>query len=296
MTGRRHIIASMVALLSLAAPLCATADDDASKSDSEKWKFAKGLFRKQMDSPKENLNIGLNYWVELTPKGSKEQQRVSNKHAFRSGDQIQFHIRSNIDGYAYVVLRSGSRGESSVLFPDPAHGDNNRIEHGIDYALPSGNESFEFDKNAGTEKITLLLSRNPINAQAYLAKPTDSPTVIASANIGSKDLVPSQVFVAYAAPHSDGPPPAVHVTEKKKVVANKTTTTSTPVTPDETGESKAAKKHKTTKTSTTVTNSKQSSPSTTVSSSSNEDAGVTSVIKKSGDGVLFVNVDLDHRS
>ncbi|MBS1954959.1 MAG: DUF4384 domain-containing protein [Cyanobacteria bacterium SZAS-4] len=295
MRGRRHIVASMVALLGLAA--CANAED-ATKSDSDKWQYAKGLFRKQMDSPKENLNIGLHYWVELTPKGSKEHERVSNKHAFRSGDQIQFHIRPNIDGYAYVVMRSGSRGESSVLFPDPAHGDNNRVEHGIDYALPSGNESFEFDKNAGTEKVTLLLSRNPINAQAYLAKPTDSPTVIASASIGSKDLVPSQVFVAYAAPHSDGPPPAVHVTEKKKTVANKTSP-STPVTPDEAGESKAAKKHKTSKTSTTTTTAstgKQQSTTQTVSSNSNEDAGITSVIKKSGDGVLFVNVDLDHRS
>lgn len=293
MTGRRHIVASMVALLSLAAPLCATADD-ATKSDSDKWAYAKGLFRKQMDSPKESLNVGLHYWVELTPKGSKEPMRVSNKHAFRSGDQIQFHIRPNIDGYAYVVMRSGSRGEQAVLFPDPAHGDNNRVEHGIDYALPSGHESFEFDKNAGTEKLTLLLSRNPINAQAYLAKPTDSPTVIASAITGSKDLVPSQVFVAYAAPHSDGPPPAVHVTEKKKVVASKTNT-STPVTPDEVGESKAPKKHKTpAKTSTTTTTKHETTQ--VASSNSSDDAGVTTVVKKAPDGVLFVNVDLDHRS
>lgn len=289
MTGRRHIIASMVALLSLAAPLCATADDDASKSDSEKWKYAKGLFRKQMDSPKENLNIGLNYWVELTPKGSKDQQRVSNKHAFRTGDQIQFHIRPNIDGYAYVVMRSGSRGESSVLFPDQARGDNNRVEHGVDYALPSSSESFEFDKYAGTEKVTLLLSRSPIDAKAYLAKPTDAPTQIASASIGSKDLVPSQVFVAYAAPKNDGPPPAVHVTEKKKATTTKTNTSTVVAATDEAVESKAAKKHKTPVKTTTKT-------TTVASSNSNDDAGVTSVIKKSGDGVLFVNVDLDHRS
>ncbi len=294
MTGRRHIVASMVALLSLAAPLCATADD-ATKSDSDKWQYAKGLFRKQMDSPKESLNVGLHYWVELTPKGSKEQQRVSNKHAFRSGDQIQFHIRPNIDGYAYVVMRSGSRGEQAVLFPDPAHGDNNRVEHGIDYALPSGSESFEFDKNAGTEKLTLLLSRNPINAQAYLAKPSDQPTVIASAITGSKDLVPSQVFVAYAAPHSEGPPPPVHVTEKKKTVAVKTTV-STPVSPDETAESKAPKKHKTPGKTSTSAASTTKQTSTVASSSSSDDAGVTTVVKKAPDGVLFINVDLDHRS
>ncbi len=292
MTGRRHIVASMVALLSLAASSCAIADE-ANKSESDKWKSAKGLFRKQLDSQKEALNIGLHYWVELTPKGSKEPQRVSNKHAFRSGDQIQFHIRSNIDGYAYVVMRSGSRGESSVLFPDPAHSDNNRVEHGIDYALPSGSESFEFDKNAGTEKLTLLLSRSPINAQAYLAKPSEAPTVIASASIGSKDLVPSQVFVAYASPHESGPPQAVHGTEKNKIIAAKSFSAPVPI--YETSESKAPKKHKAPVKTTTTTTSKHDTTQV-VSSNSNDDAGVTSVIKKTPDGVLFINVDLDHRS
>ncbi|HEY9732444.1 MAG TPA: DUF4384 domain-containing protein [Drouetiella sp.] len=303
MTGRRHIVASMVALLSLAAPLCATADD-AIKSDSDKWTYAKGLFRKQLDQPKEALNIGLHYWVELTRKGNS--QRVSNKYAFKTGDQIQFHIRPNIDGYAYVVMRSGSRGESSVLFPDPAHGDDNRVEHGIDYALPSSSESFEFDQNPGTEKITLLLSRHPINAQAYLAKPADSPTVIASAVTGSKDLVPSQVFVAYATPHETAPPPTTtRTTEKKKVEKKQSLIASTPVTPDDSSESKAAKKHKTgsshTSTSTSGSTTSTTSSSTTkqttrTASNPNDDSGMTTVIKKTPDGVLFVNIDLDHRS
>jgi hypothetical protein len=192
-------------------------------------------------------------------------------------------------------MRSGSRGESSVLFPDPAHGDNNKVEHGIDYALPSGSESFEFDKNAGTEKLTLLLSRSPINAQAYLAKPSEAPTVIASANIGSKDLVPSQVFVAYATPQQSAPPPAVHVTEKKKVTKPVVATT---VSTDETTESKAPKKKKTTAHTATTTTAKHETTTQVVSSNSNanDDAGVTSVIKKTPDGVLFINVDLDHRS
>lgn len=303
MTGRRHIVASMVALLSLAAPLGVLADD-AAKSDSEKWQYAKGLFRTQLDKPKESLNIGLHYWVELTRKG--HSQRVSNKYAFKTGDQIQFHIRPNIDGYAYVVMRSGSRGESSVLFPDPAHGDNNRVEHGIDYALPSGGESFEFDANAGTEKLTLLLSRTPIDAKAYLAKPADQPTVIASAATGSKDLVPSQVFVAYATPHESGPPPShSNPPEKKKVIASKpVVTASSSSRDDDSTESKAPKKHTTTKVTTSHSSSSKNnsgattSSTTTSSSSSNtsDDAGVTTVIKKTPDGILFVNVDLDHRS
>jgi hypothetical protein len=294
MTGRRHIVASLVALLSIGAPYCATADEGA-KSDADKWQYAKGLFRTQMDKPKESLNIGLHYYIELTRKGQSE--RVSNKFQFKKGDQIQFHLTPNIDGYAYVVMRSGSRGESSVLFPDPAHGDNNKVEHGVDYALPSGSESFEFDANAGTEKLTLLLSRSPINAQAYLAKPVDSPVVIASAITGSKDLVPSQVFVAYATPHEhESAPTPIHVAEhpKHNTVATKPSTSTTAVS-DDSSESKAPKKHKThTATAVSTTTTKHE----TVQKTANlgDDAGITTIVKKSPDGVLFVNLDLDHRS
>lgn len=289
MIGRRHIIASMVALLTLGAPYCATADDG-DKSDSDKWTYAKGLFRSQLDKPKENLNIGLHYWIELTRNGNS--QRVSNKFAFKKGDKIQFHLRPNIDGYAYVVMRSGSRGESSVLFPDPSKGDNNRVVHGVDYPLPSSGESFEFDANAGTEKISLLLSRSPIDAQAYLSKPADQPVTIASAITGSKDLVPSQVFVAYASPH-ETPAPAVVHTPPKKVVATKPVVAITAAT-EEASESKSARKHHTvTHTAATTSTTRHEVVEKTAVYS--EDAGVTSVIKKSPDGVLFVNVDLEHR-
>src|SRR5581483_6148762 len=123
-------------------------------------------------------------------------QRVSNKFAFKSGDQIKFHVTSNIDGYAYILLKSGSRGESSVLFPDSSTTDNNRVQRGKDYVLPES-DFLTFDENPGTEKLSLLLSRTPIDAQAYLSNPADAPTLIASAMTGSKDLIPQRVLVHY---------------------------------------------------------------------------------------------------
>jgi hypothetical protein len=291
MTGRRQTVATLVALLSLGAPYCATADDGATNSGP---KGAKGLFFAQLEKPTENLNTGMRYWIELTRKGQSEVAHVSNKQQFHTGDQIRFHVRPNIDGFAYIVLRSGSRGEQAVLFPDSARGDNNRVSRGEDYILPADG-AFEFDKNPGMEKLTILLSRTAINAQAYLSKPADQPVVIASAITGSKDLVPSQVFVAYAIPHEPVAPP--HVTEHKHVIAVKPATPSLPQTiSDDSNESKAPKHHKTVPHTTTTTTVSKHETIQKTAASLNDDTGVTTVIKKSADGVLFVNLELDHRS
>ncbi len=156
---------------------------------------AKSLFYAQLDKPSGKLNTGVQYWIELHHKG--QVFHVNNKSAFHSGDKIRFHVKSNIDGYAYVVLKEGSSGEQSVLFPDPAHNDETRIERGRDYSLPSEG-LFTFDSHPGTERVTLLLSRTPMDAVAYLLKSTVEHTVVASAALGgSKDLVPAKIILAY---------------------------------------------------------------------------------------------------
>ncbi len=290
MTGRRQTVATLVALLSLGAPYCATADDGATNPGTSKG-GAKGLFFAQLAKPTENLNTGMRYWIELTHKGKTEVARVSNKQQFHTGDQIRFHVRPNIDGYAYIVMRSGSRGEQAVLFPDPARGDNNKVSRGEDYVLPADG-AFEFDSNSGMEKLTILLSRTTINAQAYLAKPADQPVVIACAITGSKDLVPSQVFVAYANPHEPAAPS--HVSEHKHIIAVKPATPPLPIqtASDDSNESKAPKRHKATVPHTATVSKHE----TIQKASLNDDEGVTTVIKKSPDGVLFINLELDHRS
>jgi hypothetical protein len=234
---QKQIAAIAIALISINAPALA----------EEPKEGAKGLFFEQLNKPKENINTGVRYWIELdTGNGPR---RVSNKTAFHSGDKIRFHVSANIDGYAYIVLASGSQGEQSVLFPDKRFNDNNKIERGKEYSLPA-DDPMQFDRHPGLEKVMLLVSREPIDAMSYIAKPTETPIVIASAQIGSKDLVPAQVVISYA-PENTTPRP---YTEPKHTVS-------------------------------TMTVAKTS-----------EDDGVTTVIKKSPGGVLYVNVDLDHRS
>ena len=155
---------------------------------------AKGLFFKQLDQPSANMNTGIQYWIELR-KGGKTI-RANNKTAFHSGDAIRFHLTANIDGYAYIVLRSGSRGEQEVLFPVPERKDDNRISRGQEVVLPQDG-SLAFDDNPGTEKIGLIVSREPIDTTSLVMPETDKPVRIAMADSGSKDLIPNRVYVAY---------------------------------------------------------------------------------------------------
>src|SRR5438270_13681328 len=73
---------------------------------------AKGLFFEQLDQPKVQLNTGVRYYIELLRNG--QAMKVNNKIAFRTGDKIRFHVQPNIDGFAYILLKSGSQGEQSV--------------------------------------------------------------------------------------------------------------------------------------------------------------------------------------
>jgi len=171
---------------------------------------AKGLFFEQMENPAQKLNTGIQYWIELNRDG--KFLKVNNKYTFQTGDRIRFHVTSNIDGYAYILLSSGSRGEQSVLFPEP-HEDN-KVQRGKDISLPR--EGFlTFDEHPGIEKVSLLLSRMPMDATAYLNKTRDEErTLVASAATGSKDLIPSKILLSYT------PQSAVAAAAKTKPVSD----------------------------------------------------------------------------
>ncbi|MBX9690532.1 MAG: DUF4384 domain-containing protein [Candidatus Obscuribacterales bacterium] len=156
---------------------------------------AKDLFYKQQSNPKVVLNTGMQYWIELKRDG--KSTNVSNKFAFKTGDSIRIHVKPNTDVFAYIVLKEGSGGEQSILFPDPRFRDNNKLKAGSDYSLPQ--EGFlTFDQNPGTERLMLILSRNTINASKFFADKSKKPVLIAAAANGSKDLIPGSVVLAYS--------------------------------------------------------------------------------------------------
>lgn len=270
-------------------------------------KGAKGLFFEQLDSPSKDLNTGVQYWIELERDG--ETIRTNNKAEFRSGDRIRFRVKSNIKGYAYILLTTGSRGEQSVLFPDPSVNESNKVLPGKTYTLP-GMGSLTFDENPGMEKVTLLLSRHPIDAQAYLDKPTEQPTLIASAMTGSKDLVPAKVLVSYADPNKSFPgsnlkvarstvksepvkseKPASNTTTKVAQASTKTKKNSASSSTGSTTTNKVAQKP--TKKNNPVSKPK-TKPGKVSSPATEEDDESVTVVSQATDGILHVDVNLHH--
>jgi hypothetical protein len=238
---------------------------------------AKGLFFEQLESPTKAMNTGVQYSIELIRDGKKT--RVTNKHGFQNGDKIRFHLKANIDGYAYVLLKNGSRGEQSVLFPNS--GDDNKVKRGDDYIIPSDG-FLTFDENPGTEKVSLVLSRMPIDAQAYLTTPKEAPTLIASASTGSKDLIPSRVLVHY----SDAPAPPVKIASNPRIEP-KIESTTKPQAP------------KTSKPATRiVASNKKNEPKPVAKAdkrkTGRDDDGMVTVVSELPGNVLHVDVDLHH--
>lgn len=155
---------------------------------------AKDMFYRQLSRPTEQINTGVQYWIELRRNG--QTSRVNNKFDFQSGDRIKFHVKSNISGFAYVVLKEGSKGEHAVLFPDSKLQDDNRVKASVDYAIPSDGYLL-FDSQPGSEKLMLILSREAIRPDDWIRNTTRPRVLVASRQPGAKDLVPGTAVVGF---------------------------------------------------------------------------------------------------
>lgn len=103
--------------------------------------------------------LGLRYSIVKQVGG--ESVEVDPESVFRSGDRIRLNVQANDNGYLYIVLR-GSSGRWSPLFPSKEilSGDN-RVKKGGEYEIPLGSVWFAFDEQPGTEKLFIVLARQP---------------------------------------------------------------------------------------------------------------------------------------
>jgi len=158
---------------------------------------AKNLFLRQAAKPNKPINTGLSYWIEL--ERNKKKTRVTNKTTFKNGDQIRFHIKPNVNGYAYILMLQGSKGDKAVLFPSDKVKEN-KVAANKEIVLPTGSgNSLEFDKNPGLEILRLVVSRKPIDPKNFL-KPESRNVMIASNSGGKKSQVPEEVLVSMVVP------------------------------------------------------------------------------------------------
>lgn len=139
----------------------------------------------------------VSYWIELMRGGKRYS--CNNKTRFRSGDEIRIHMICNSDGYAYILMKQGTSGAHAVLFPDAKTGRNNSITASKDYAFPSATW-LKFDDNPGTEKISLIFAKTPLDPDTN--KYLNSQDVIVSADkSGAKDLCPTRMQISWDDPN-----------------------------------------------------------------------------------------------
>lgn len=120
---------------------------------------------------------------------------VDPSRDFQTGDRIRFAFESNIDGYLYVA-QQGTSGNWTVLFPnEEINGGRNAVKRFQEYEVPQDNW-FRFDGPAGTERLFVFLSREPMQTLPGFERPVKSfqpgsATMIAElqGSIQSRDLV-----------------------------------------------------------------------------------------------------------
>jgi hypothetical protein len=142
------------------------------------------------------IPLGLRYSV-LKRGADNQFTEVAPDSMFKSGDRVRFQVKTNTTGYLYIVMQ-GSSGSWKLLFPsaDVANG-SNLVQPGENRTVPPGDRGqFFFDDQAGTEKIFVVLTRQPeadldklIYAMGGPQKAGDSDHVMLAGNAVSDDVV-----------------------------------------------------------------------------------------------------------
>ena len=295
-------IAATVNLYPATAKTAQAAAPPAMTDEQEQAIAAKDMFKRQLETPAEAMNTGIQYWIEVKQKG--RTLRANNRFAFHSGDQVRFHVTPNIDGYAYIIMRSGSKGQKEVLFPDKDNEGQNQISRGQELVIPPDG-AFEFDSNPGVEKLALYISRKPIDPSVYTQEAKDSNKPVAVAmNFGAKDLIPSGVFIAYMpdedatprhlpAAKSESPASAAKGQSAVHLVKDKT---NRPATNKQAAKQQTASKPlkiKPTTNKPVASNAVESKPHATEAANKSE-ASLVTVVSKETDGVLSTDIALHH--
>lgn len=150
-------IPMMLLALSLVSPLQAPPDDDA------KSLFYNNVTGETSRTPEATKKAsksatGLKYWVFLVDHHDPKGAQVDTRRVFSTGEKIQLHIESNIDGYL-AVLAFGTDGSANLLFPSASHDlHDNLVRANNATVIPGPQNYFEFNGDPGTERLFLILA------------------------------------------------------------------------------------------------------------------------------------------
>lgn len=177
----------LLCLLVVAASicLCSSSGTSARALKSSRATSARSAYLRQLVNPESKQNLGVAYFIELNRAG--KLYKTNNRCKFRSGDQIRFHVFANADAYVYIIMRQGTNGTKSVLFPLAETGTDNLVKRGRDCIVPT-ESALQFDENPGVENVGLLLSRQKIAPELVLNYPPNLTAYVPSLQLAKPKL------------------------------------------------------------------------------------------------------------
>lgn len=130
--------------------------------------------------------LALRYSV-MQPGPSGDLEEVDPEKTFHSGDRFRLKLTSNSSAYLYVVMQ-GSQGNWEVLYPLPSLGETHqRITAGEPLLVPP-DTNFQFDKDPGTERLFVVMSRNPETSLGQLIQSVKNRDAGGSGNPGIENV------------------------------------------------------------------------------------------------------------
>lgn len=151
---------------------------------------------------------GLMFYVELI-KPNGERMRVNTSRVFHTGERIQLHVQSNVNGRLYILDKEKD-GTSTVLFPDKRIKDgDDRVVAGIDMVIPSATQFFELDKKVGTERLMVFLNSDSTSESAKSL--VAGATLDNAATTEMAAQIPANTRGMVLREEASGPEPATYV-------------------------------------------------------------------------------------
>lgn len=99
--------------------------------------------------------------ITLEKRDAQEWRSVNPSLVFEKDDLVRFRIRTNFDGYLYVMNHATSGGYS-LLFPQQQGENDNGIRANKEYVIPGADGQFQITGPPGHEIIYWLISPVPL--------------------------------------------------------------------------------------------------------------------------------------
>lgn len=125
------------------------------------------LVAAHVTAAQETGTAGFAVQVVLERKHGSAWEAVDPHLVLNGGDEVRFRFKANRPGFLYVVNHD-AQGRDTWLFPTPDTGEQNVIEAGKDYLIPSTGGVFEIANNPGYETTYWIISPEELHGRKTL--------------------------------------------------------------------------------------------------------------------------------